>query len=254
MAHPIILIILILLMQQSCGSAPSTNSITDICPTDLHHPSSYMIRQRAFEILKRSGYPNPHEITIANVNSPSSTTAPNGHTAGANISLKKIFFNETHYKECSIGYKLATIGHEAMHIRLNHTTLMQDQERLADTESLLLGACEQCGVEVAQHYALEQQKQQKNKLDIFGHPDIPETIQEFSLKSHEEKREFIALAKLASAIHYTTHPCDLERAFYLYELSQSPTLKGKICRVHHEIQQILQEAQQKKDKLGCSIC
>jgi len=240
----------------SAAAASASSSQVNMCSTDPQHPSSHMIRTWTFEMLKRSGYSDPEAIMLHNCSS-----SEGQHPAGAHAGEKKIYFNEAHFQKYSLGFKLATIGHEVVHIKYGHTMGNRETERLADKKGLLLTACEQCGVEVANHYDQRQEKQTKDYLFVFRHSRMPKSILEFKLLTPSFQRYFIDVARSASesARSYNTHPCDLERAFYLYQHSQLPELKGKMCLFHHDekkqkrkkvVRAIVQKAQELKKVAG----
>lgn len=255
-------LILILFIQQSFCSQPASQASTHMCPTDKEHQSSNMIRQWAFYILQRTGYQNPHEITIINAPSTPSKADPLTHQACAYAIRKTIHFNERYYVGNPVGVKLATVGHEAIHIQQNDDPKKfedhQKHERYADQEALRLGGCEQCGLEIAEHYLNEQNK---SNMHLFSNQLMPKNIKELQALTDDQLKAYMNIAHNVSEKHYTTHPCGFERAYYLYHLAQTAALKGHLCQFHKApydkelkrkiiIRSILQEAQQRKIAKG----
>ena len=244
------------------GSLPSSNQANaNMRPTDETFKSSPQIRHWAFLILQRANYQNPEKVTIINnPYIPLGLSPIHMHHACARADQKIINFDENYFKASPIGVTLATIGHEVIHIKDNHDpqkiTLTQQHERYADSEGLRLGGCEKCGLEIA-HYYMEKHNDtthQANSLSILP------SLKEFGLASFAQQNIHMSAAQEISAKHCTTHPSNVERAYYLYRLSQSSALKGFTCNLHqlaHEkkqkrriiIRSLLQEAQQRKKNI-----
>jgi len=265
MNQPIILFLIFMFSTSSlfsAAAASSSSSQVNMCKTCPKNPASSMLRALTFEMLKRSGYQHPEEIMLHN------GIDTRGSPASASVGEKIIYFSEAHFQGYPHGIKIATIGHEVVHIKYRHRGGNKENERLADKEGLLLTACEPCGIEIAHHYAQCQKERlpyEKDYNSVFGHAKIPKSIAEFKLLTPQLQLGFMGLARSVSEIYpdYDTHPCDLERAFCLYRLSQKPPLKGKMCQFHKQkkekrkriVQRILREAQrqQKKRTGSCTI-
>jgi len=248
-------IILTLFIHQAHAAMPAPNQTLNMCPTDKQHPSSPMLRQWAFVILQRAGYKNPHDVTLINAPSKLKATEETLHNACAHAIKKTIHFNERHYAQHPIGVKLATIGHEAIHIAQNYVpkdTFIESQahERYADQEGLRLGACEKCGLEIAHYYLKE-----PTRVIHFANMPLPQNIQQLHDASGDLLQRYLTDAKSISARYYTTHPCGRERAYYQYQLTQTAALKGHMCTFHKTkrkiiIRSILKEAQRRKNNMS----
>lgn len=221
-------------MQQSFGAQPASQELPSMCLTDKQHHSSHMSRQWAFLILKRAGYPHPHEVTIINAPSTPTKQNPLSHQACAYASTKIIHFNERNFAGKPIGVKLATIGHEAIHIAQNDNPKEykddpQPHELYADQVALQLGGCGQCGLEITEHYLNEQDK---SKMHFFNDKSMPKSIQELHAATADQLANYIKSAHSVSKTHYNTHPCEFERAYCLYQLAQTSALKDNLCQFH----------------------
>lgn len=213
------------------ASAPAPVVTIDLCKTDTAYPSSIMVRQWALHILKSAGYSNPQDITIINAPSQISAANPCVHQACAYAQTKRIHFNEAHFALYPLGVTLATVAHEAIHIKQNdyqpNCANRQDCERYADTQGVVLGKCESCALETAQYY-LNMFHRETPAIAKDAMISMPKTISQITTLTWQHYPQALDFSKRSGS----THPCGYERACYLIMASQNEPIKGNMCVFH----------------------